>query len=509
MEKAGNRLALLSEVQIDGMTTCIAFIRVGWSGVRNLVWVTAMLGVAWANSTQLLAAQNAAPGSVDPSFPVRFRTPVAFVLEQSNGHLLVADGFGAGTNLMRLTADGAYDPTFAPTSGVTALALQSDGKLVAGSQWGRGVRRLLPDGSLDSSFSFAPPYVHPRILDFYFWCTALAVQPDGRILISGYRIYDSNAEDERYYWAMPTGYRLLPDGRLDSAFTPFPAAVRALAVLADDRILVAGADLRVLHADGTRDTNFVAGPFSPRIDSLTIREDDIFATTINCFAIQPDGRILVGGSFTNVQGHARWYLARVLADGRLDVSFNPPAFTAESLEGARGLEQPRVNALAVQADGRILVGGVLQADQSPNAWTVVRLNPDGSLDATFSPLVERYDDDEEELGIVSSIVIQDQTRAVIGGGDLDVGDLFRIHLGEPLPRLSILQTAGGIVQLTYSYAGSGEFAVLTTTNITLPGSNWTVLGSATNMGGSRYQFTDQLSPSEAHRFYRLREVGPR
>jgi beta-propeller uncharacterized protein DUF5122 len=58
----------------------------------------------------------------------------------------------------------------------------------------------------------------------------------------------------------------------------------------------------------------------------------------------------------------------------LDLSFSPPAFTGTNFP------QPEVKALALQADGRILVGGILRADQWREVRSLVRLNPDGSLD---------------------------------------------------------------------------------------------------------------------------------
>jgi uncharacterized delta-60 repeat protein len=382
-----------------------------------------MLGIAWTISGQPLSAQNAAPGSVDPSFAAwPNERAVAFVLTQSND-LFVAGQFGA----VRLTADGAHNPTFAPTnlSGITALALQPDGKLLAGFRQTGDVSRFLPDGSLDSSFNFVPPDAHWRIVGF--WTTALAVQPDGGILVAGYRLVWSDDEDLEFRWAYREVYRLFPDGSVDRTFGPYWAAVRAMAVLTDDRILVAGNDLAVLHPDGTRDTNFAAGPFLPvRSESLSTAVVTL-NTSIGCLAIQPDGRILVGGSFTNVQGHARSCLARVQPDGRLDLSFNPPAFTGADWP------EPLVNAVAIQGNGKILVAGVLRSDQWPGVRSVVRLNPDGSVDSTFAHMIERFDDDEELMGSASSIVIQDQARAVVGGRDLDLSDLFRIHLGELVP----------------------------------------------------------------------------
>src|SRR4051812_15783492 len=104
-----------------------------------LGWLTAMLWLKSTLATQQLAAQDSAtPGSVDLTFAARRWSSgassfyhVQFLLPHSEGHLLVAGRFytpGVGSNLVRLTADGAYDPTFAPIDfgAVTALALQSD-----------------------------------------------------------------------------------------------------------------------------------------------------------------------------------------------------------------------------------------------------------------------------------------------------------------------------------------------------------------------------------------------
>jgi uncharacterized delta-60 repeat protein len=474
---------------------------------RCVIWLTAMLCVASVLSTQPISAQTPVPGSLDSTFAA-FATPpyrqVQFVLAQSN-HLFVAGGFSSpGTNLVRLTADGAYDPTFVSTSGGPAsVALQPDGNVLCG-YWFRGVRRLLPNGSLDASFSFVPPDVHPRILPYYFWTTALAVQPDGRILMSGYRIYDSFGEDIRFYWAMPQVYRLLPDGSLDSTFTAFPATVRALAVLPDLRILVVGADLKLLHPNGTRDTNFVAGPFSPRIESSGLAaEDNTFETTLECFAIQPDGRILVGGSFTNVQGHTRWRVARVLPDGRLDLSFNPHAFIGDDFP------ESQVKALALQADGRILVGGVLRSDQWSGFRSIARLNSDGSLDSTFPPLIEGFDDDEDNLGIPSSIVIQDETRAVIGGSDLDAGALFRIHLGELRTGCDGFCITSFLVQptsVTVSWRSEPRRTYYIDYKSTLTNPDWTPVSGGIIAQSTQTSWTGLRSPGSSA-FYRVVRLG--
>ncbi|MEG0923252.1 MAG: delta-60 repeat domain-containing protein, partial [Comamonas sp.] len=64
--------------------------------------------------------------------------------------------------------------------------------------------------------------------------------------------------------------------------------------------------------------------------------------TVNSVAVQPDGKVLVGGAFTQVGGQTRNRLARLNADGSLDASFNPDA-------------NGTVNSVAVQPDGKVLV----------------------------------------------------------------------------------------------------------------------------------------------------------
>ena len=64
----------------------------------------------------------------------------------------------------------------------------------------------------------------------------------------------------------------------------------------------------------------------------------------------------------------------------------------------------------------------------------------------------------------------------------------------------------GAFQFTFTNAANTAFSVLATTNVSLPSSNWTVLGTATNAGGGIYQFTDPGATNHPQRFYQLR--GP-
>ena len=109
----------------------------------------------------------------------------------------------------------------------------------------------------------------------------------------------------------------------------------------------------------------VADSFSPWITG----------DSVNCLAIQPDGKILAAGSFTSVAGEARTNLIRLNPDGSLDRSFNPQA----------GADGPAVNSVIVQPTGEILIGGRFNSIGGEPRTNFARLLPDGSVDPVFNP----------------------------------------------------------------------------------------------------------------------------
>jgi uncharacterized delta-60 repeat protein len=125
---------------------------------------------------------------------------------------------------------------------------------------------------------------------------------------------------------------------------------------------------------------------------------------VDTLAVQPDGKVLVGGAFTILGGGGtgttpRNYLGRLNADGSLDASFNP---------GANG----EVYALTVQPDGKIVVGGAFTMLGGGGTGTTSRnylgrLNADGSLDASFNPGAN---------GAVYGVAVQVDGKILVTGG---------------------------------------------------------------------------------------------
>src|SRR5205807_439718 len=123
---------------------------------------------------------------------------------------------------------------------------------------------------------------------------------------------------------------------------------------------------------------------------------------INAIVVQADGKILVGGNFIIIAAQSRHSIARLDPDGTLDTVFNPVATSSST-----------VNAIAVQADGKILVGGFFSGATGMGGQTrnrIARLEIDGRLDRTL------------DLGIVGGLpfvtatAVQPDGKILIGGG---------------------------------------------------------------------------------------------
>jgi len=194
----------------------------------------------------------------------------------------------------------------------------------------------------------------------------VAVQADGKVLIGGEFTTVEGAGRNRIA-------RLNADGTLDTSFDPGAGAddrVRTVAVQPDGKILIGGSFTAVdgvarnriarLNADGSLDTSFDPGTGA-----------DIAVRTM---VVQTDGKVLIGGDFTTVNGVARSHIARLNADGSVDTSFNPGTGASAT-----------VYAVAVQPDGQVLIGGNFTTVNGVGRSRIARLNANGSLDTSFDP----------------------------------------------------------------------------------------------------------------------------
>ncbi len=320
-------------------------------------------------------------GALDPNFnPGSGVTGAVYAIAvQPDGKLVIGGEFTAvngvpRNNLARLNPDGSLDTVFGLGAGVNgrieAMLLQPDGKIVIGGAFSsvngvlrRSLARLNADGLPDVTFAAET--------DSNGIVYALARQEDGKLLVAGDFSHLAGQRRERLA-------RLTADGVLDAGFNPNAVAngaVFALAIQPNGRIVLGGAFTQVngvlrsrlarLTADGALDLTF----------SQSGDNDGV----VNTLSVQPDGRILIGGAFRFISGVARGGVARLEPNGALDATFG-------AFGGVAGGLLPDVYALIVQPNGRIVIGGEFTTVNGAARSRIARLNPmDGSLDTGFDP----------------------------------------------------------------------------------------------------------------------------
>jgi len=357
---------------------------------------------------------------------------VSGIALQPDGKVLIGGDFTTvnGTpsdRIARLNSDGSLDSSFNPGTGanftIFNFALQSDGKILIvgdffvynGTARGR-IARLNADGSLDTSFN------PDTGADSRIW--SLVIQPDGKILIVGaFNSYDGVAINRIA--------RLNTDGSLDTSFNPGTGAnniVQSLALQPDGKILIGGLftsyngtvinRIARLNSNGSLDTSFNPGTGA----------NDIVQT----LALQPDGKILIGGDFSSYNGTTIIRSARLNADGSLDTSFNPGT-------GANN----RISTFALQPDGKILIGGLFNSYNGTTINRIARLSADGSLDTSFNP-------GSGPLGTVRTLVLQPDDKILVGGSFASYDGVSRNGVSRLLNDLRLNVLINSIEILTNS-----------------------------------------------------------
>ncbi len=377
----------------------------------------------------------------------------------------------------RLTAGGALDPSLStPQRTATEIAPSVFARLADGSTFFSfdpeaprrvapsipfGFGRLLPDGSLDGSFSLGPTapagFLSPLFISFGFEPTADgnfftwgkteddafwygAVREDGTK--NDLTVFDAGAPSFRQVDALPDGrllmsagtdpqatldgpaFRMKRSGRLDQTFQ-LDAAVRSGQVVRNaslfpkqlalgNRLLAIQPDLKLifeylatdqlfhlvrLHADGSRDDSFSETTVEPI--NLTMTYPGVFDRNFGFViptdgalmadlpilgaSVQDDGRIVIVGQFKIFRGVKAGGIVRLKPDGTVDSTFVPGsgAQWTETTEAPAFF--PKIEAIARQNDGKLLLAGTFEAFNGASAPGVVSLNPDGSLDTAFSP----------------------------------------------------------------------------------------------------------------------------
>ena len=342
-----------------------------------------------------------------------FDVAEAVAVDAAGGIIVGAYGSSWPTAVIRYTAEGTLDTTFgvnglaAVAAGrVSSMKIQADGRIVvAGS--GFFLARLMADGSRDTSFGSGGA-VTPLLPGIAY---AMALQEDGRIVLAGYTEHGPGSGG---FIALA---RYNTDGSFDASFgsggvvlTDIQNQARAVAVQPDGRILVAGFSFQTVrfNADGTIDTTFgsegqISVPFGAYgWDSLA---EDI--------VVQPDGKIVVAGGQWTIYDFA---IARLNPDGSLDGTFGKDGMVTTDFNG--GLDQIQAIVLQPDGR-LVAAGSGGPAHRLPDArhFALARYEPNGALDRNFGKagkVVVPIDDPiYEDLG--RALALQPDGKLVAAG----------------------------------------------------------------------------------------------
>ena len=323
--------------------------------------------------------------SVDTEFTIGtgFNSIVTRAAIQSDGKIVIVGSFTSynGTTqnrITRLNSDGTRDTSFTIGTGfnpgspvtVNAIQIQSDGKIILGGTFSsyngttqNGITRLNSDGTRDTSFTIGTG------LGTGGSASALAIQPDGKIVAVGvFLAYNGTAQNRIT--------RLNSDGTRDTGFTVGTGfsnhAVSAVIIQSGDKIIIGGAftsyngtarnRIISLNSDGTIDTGFIGSANG----------------NVNTLAVQSDDKILVGGAFTTYNGITKNRILRLNSNRSLDEN---------EFSGVAAGFNSTVNTLAIQSDGKIVVGGIFGTYNGTSTPYICRLNSNGTIDTAFATAV--------------------------------------------------------------------------------------------------------------------------
>lgn len=332
-------------------------------------------------------------GTLDSSFVAKNFTSMGFISLSSlkiqsvggvekilvGGYFTNYDGT-LSSSIVRLNSDGSIDTSFTPqgnvTGNVSGIEVTSNGNVVllGGGAYYNGMPRqgviiLTPTGAIDTNFNSSG--AGPTMGGNSTSPNNMVVRPDGKILISGmFTEYNGTAIN---------GLALLnSDGTLDSGFNPnlgFGGNSPSTIALSGDGGFLLGGYFTTYNGTSLNGGFLKVDQTGALATTFMANTSVMFAFTPSVVLKQADDKIIIAGNFNLVDGVSKNYIARFNTDGSLDTTFNNGGV------GPNG----SVQAVSIQPNGKILIGGYFMSYNGTSRQGIARLNTDGTLDTTFTP----------------------------------------------------------------------------------------------------------------------------
>lgn len=356
-------------------------------------------------------------GTLDATFNTELdlNADVCSIVVQPDGKIIIGgDSFAVEGNVVLLrfnengTEDTSFNASYLLTHSIEKVVLTNNGKILVGGSFFHAfedgpdfIARLNTDGSIDTAFNEgAGPDLD---------VLTLALQPDGKIILGG-NFYAYNKVAHRNI------VRIEAEGSLDYTFNKGTGAdnlVNTILKLDNDKAIIGGAfttyngkstrGIAKIDTSGAIDTSFTTG-------------SGVLGSVV-ALSAQPDGKIIIGGGFTEYNGTPASRLARLNPNGTLDAGFVVPTFIDNT-----------ISAIALNPDGKIIVGGLFTSFNDAAVGHIIRLNPDGSPDATFT------------VGLGANNTIN--VIKVLSNGKILIGGSFTQFNGAPANRIVQLNPDG-------------------------------------------------------------------
>lgn len=366
-------------IQADGK-----IVAVGLTGFTP--GVAKNFGVARFNSDGALDATFGNGGSVTTSFSGQFASAYGVEIQpdgkivvcgiastQSGNFIVVARYLSNGSLDPSFSSDGKVETPFGVYSTGNAVAIQPDGKIVVAGGTDRDIAvvRYTSDGTPDRRFGYRGKVLTSigPLSDHAF---GIKIQPDGKTIIAASTEIAHHNGNQQHFAVV----RYTLNGKVDGTFDadgmqtalfgqqinyPFDLALQP-----DGKIVLVGYSTSGItgvfalvryNPDGSLDSSFGAG------GKVTTHPGGLEGAAFE-IAIQPNGKIVVGGSVRDIvaPNYSDFMLMRYNADGTPDNDFG----TGGKVRTGMGAHNDQINAIALQSDGRIVVGGVA-VDASDNA----------------------------------------------------------------------------------------------------------------------------------------------
>jgi len=363
------------------------------------------------------------------------------IIAAGNAYYSDENGDQSGFSLIRFKPNGGIDSSFGlngivrtPNKGtITSVAALPNNKILVGGTFDIVLGRYLPNGNIDSSFG-TNGFVHQFFPPFqYIYFNDMQLQDNGRIIMAG-------SASGNFPGAYIIVARFLPTGKLDSSFgrngyTVHNAAVdcNAVAIQPDGKIIIGGTSSSYkkfvtirYNSNGSVDNSF--GSSGVVVTDLT---DGVKQDYITGLAVQPDGKILAVGSCDNA--FFKLGLVRYHPNGAPDKLFGNDGIVL--LSYSRAYAPP--SSVMVQPDNKILVGGHYYTLTEPSTLAAWRFNINGTLDSSFGQNGMSAPESIIDIQISTDGLLQANNKMLVLGRKVDTNGGFndstivvRFNVGE-------------------------------------------------------------------------------